>query len=672
MSSPSCNSCRQPLAVQSENGLCPSCAEQDTSRIGAESRTERNAPPARHRQNDPTFSVAQASHNIATVSDLPEQGIPTGEPSTERQFQPTLAGYDIVRYLGGGGMGDVYLGFEHSAERVVAMKFLRGAPHSAAADRFLTEVRALARMDHPNIVRVITVDLERADPYFTMEYGSGGTLAERIKFGGPLPPKEAAQILAALARAMAAAHDASILHRDLKPSNIVFSSDGTPKITDFGLAKRTDIDEGLSVASGPLGTPAYMPPEQLSTRNGPVGPASDVYGLGATLYHMLAGRPPFQGEHAEIFAKVGVSDPDRVRSVRPEVPLELEAIVHKCLAPRIEDRYPTCTALADDLDRFLAGLVPAAPKLTRWRRAKKWVGIRRRRVALMVGAAATAIGLVVASQPSQRDPFEKLRTELAAGRAVEVVGQDSTMKFPSQWGLGPTALERNSDGVELCAFESIHDALLELVADPGTDRYEITADVRLVAPRRAPGVAAAGAGTDRVGVYFGYDRRAGEGGRTAHTMFAVSSNDYSPNENPNRPPLERSARLEAIAFTEAPDTLHTRDSANFAFVRYRGLNTLPGNWHAIGIQVEPDGVRASWDGREFAAVTGQVLQQKYAKMQDKVDARVPGAGIRVGAWQPRMPLGIHCHECSIRVRNVFLSPLPPRKSEVAHAQFGHD
>src|SRR5262249_8006869 len=268
-------------------------------------------------------------------------------------------GYNIIERVGGGGMGDVCLARELAADRLVAMKFLRAGSGSAATARFLVEVRALAGLDHPHIVRVLATDFTRPDPFFTMEYVPGGTLRDRIDRTGSADPAARAGLVEIVARAVQAAHTAEVLHRDLKPSNILLSVGDTPKVSDFGLAKRLDRDDGLTVGPGEMGTPAYMPPEQVSRRNGSVGPPSDVYGLGATLYHLLAGRAPFEGESRdEILARVLADPPPRLRAIRPDVPAGLEGIVVKALEKDPQDRYPTAAALADDLDRFLSGIRP--------------------------------------------------------------------------------------------------------------------------------------------------------------------------------------------------------------------------------------------------------------------------------------------------------------------------
>jgi serine/threonine protein kinase len=292
-------------------------------------------------------------------------------------------------------MGAVYLARETAAERDVAMKFLHHPGRTGALDRFLVELRAFARLDHPNVVRVFASDFFRSDPYFTMEYVGGGTLAKRLETGGPFAPAEAARLIATVARAVHAAHAAGVVHRDLKPSNILLTEAGAPKVADFGLAKRTDRDDRLTTGSGPLGTPGYMAPEQVRGAPGSIGPAADVYGLGATLYHLLTGRPPFSGSQPDVFNDILCDPPARPRALRRAVPRALEAVCLKCLEKDPDRRYPTAEALAIDLDQVLAGGRPVAPELTWRRRAARSLARHRRGLAWAAAAALAAVVVFV-------------------------------------------------------------------------------------------------------------------------------------------------------------------------------------------------------------------------------------------------------------------------------------
>ncbi|MBX6315701.1 MAG: serine/threonine protein kinase, partial [Isosphaeraceae bacterium] len=254
-------------------------------------------------------------------------------------------------------MGVVYRARQVGLGRIVALKRLLRGEAAASEDvaRFRAEAEAAARLDHPHIVPVFNVAEHAGEPYFLMKFVAGTTLARRLA-EGPLPPIEAARLLAPVARAIQHAHEHGVLHRDLKPSNILIDPDGHPYVGDFGLAKRIDADASLTQTGAILGTPSYMAPEQAAGSRGPVGPAADVYALGAILYQMLTGRPPFQAASPiDTIRLVLEQDPVPPRALNPRVDPDLEMIALKCLQKPIELRYPSAAALADDLEAYLDG-----------------------------------------------------------------------------------------------------------------------------------------------------------------------------------------------------------------------------------------------------------------------------------------------------------------------------
>jgi serine/threonine protein kinase len=294
-------------------------------------------------------------------------------PAAPSLLPSSVPGYELLQELGRGGMGVVYQARQVKLDRLVALKMILAAPQSADLQRFRTEGEAVARLRHPNIVQIYEVADHAGRPYLVLEYVEGPTLAEKMN-GAPLPPREAAALLLPLADAVQHAHQAGILHRDLKPANVLLSTVGqasspgsaeknrreclsyVPKITDFGLAKRLDVEGGHTQTGSVLGTPSYMAPEQADGRLADVGRAADVYALGATLYEMLTGRPPFTGTSVlGILEHVRTLDPVPPRALQPGVPRDLEVICLKCLQKRPADRYDCAAALAEDLQNFLAG-----------------------------------------------------------------------------------------------------------------------------------------------------------------------------------------------------------------------------------------------------------------------------------------------------------------------------
>jgi serine/threonine protein kinase len=267
-----------------------------------------------------------------------------------------VPGYEILEELGRGGMGIVYKARQIALNRLVALKMmLAGAladPEEMA--RFRIEAQAAARLDHPNIVRVYHWDEHEGQPYFSMELVPGTSLvgkAARLPWHAPA----AAHLVRILALAIHHAHQHNIVHRDLKPSNVLLRADGTPKITDFGLAKQLDSSLDLTDTGRILGSARYMAPEQAEGNNRAIGPATDIHALGAILYELLTGRPPFDGRTLlEALGQVRWSEPVPPRVTRPELPAELEVICLRCLQKDPARRYGTAEELAEACQRVLA------------------------------------------------------------------------------------------------------------------------------------------------------------------------------------------------------------------------------------------------------------------------------------------------------------------------------
>jgi serine/threonine-protein kinase len=273
-------------------------------------------------------------------------------------------------------------------KRPVALKMLQApaGPGGEARARFSAEAEAAATLQHPNIVQVYELGEHAGRPFLALEYVAGGTLAQRCG-GLPQPQRWAAELVRALALAMQHAHQRGVVHRDLKPANILLTLEGTPKVSDFGLAKRLDRDGGLTRLGGVFGTPQYMAPEQArgKGRGGTVGPAADIWALGAILYELLTGRPPFAGDDpAEVLRRVVEEKPEPLRGLRPDVALCLKAICRRCLHKDPRQRYQSARALAEELGRYLAG-EPVQARLAG----------RAGRLARVAAVMAVCAGLVV-------------------------------------------------------------------------------------------------------------------------------------------------------------------------------------------------------------------------------------------------------------------------------------
>jgi hypothetical protein len=268
----------------------------------------------------------------------------------------TVPGYEILGELGRGGMGVVYQARQVGLNRVVALKMVLAGGHASEEDlaRFRTEAEAIARLQHPHIVQVFDIGEHHGTPYFSQEFCPGGSLATKLS-GTPLPPRQAAALVETLARAVHAAHQAGILHRDLKPANVLLTADNQPKIADFGLAKKLG-EAGQTATGAVMGTPSYMAPEQAGGKSKELGPAADVYALGAILYECLTGRPPFKAATPlDTLLQVMSESPVPPRRLQRTIPADLQTVCLKCLEKAPGQRYKSAEALAADLRRFLEG-----------------------------------------------------------------------------------------------------------------------------------------------------------------------------------------------------------------------------------------------------------------------------------------------------------------------------
>ncbi len=265
--------------------------------------------------------------------------------------------YEVLGEIARGSMGVVYRARHTGLDRTVSLKMIldSGSQTELSRKRFLNEAQAAASLDHPGIVPVYDVGSCGGFPYFTMAYIEGTSLATLLATG-PLEAKRSAEIAEQIARAAAHAHQHHIIHRDLKPANVLIDAHGTSHVTDFGVSKSLKVDCDLTSNGEVVGTPHYMPPEQASGRGGEIGPASDVYSIGAILYAMLTGRPPFQAATPiEVISQVLNQDPVPPRALNASIPLDLEIITLKCLSKSTHDRYAEANFLGDDLQRYLRG-----------------------------------------------------------------------------------------------------------------------------------------------------------------------------------------------------------------------------------------------------------------------------------------------------------------------------
>jgi len=424
------------------------------------------AEPEAETMDRPTDPVSNPEKTLERQAPTLQTG---GQRTAPVTTLPSIPGYRILRPLGQGGMGIVYQARHLKLNRLVALKMLlgeRATDHHRA--RFRAESKAVARFQHPNIVQIFEVGEHQGQPYFALEFVGGGSLDRHIQ-GSPQLPRESAQLVLILAQTMQAAHNEGIIHRDLKPANVLMAgtedlplSQRVPKVTDFGLAKELDTDSGRTREGSTIGTPSYMAPEQAEGRIDDLCPGTDVWALGAILYELLTGRPPFKAQTVlETMSQVIAMDPVAPSRLNPTCTRDLELICLKCLNKRISDRYASARLLADDLDRWLRGEPISVRPAGRVERLVKWA----RRSPFQALAAAVSVAFVLAllgvfyagmeaarkdSALARRDRDELQRREDLYARYTALCSQAENATAKGDW----IAAERDAQAaIELAEAE---------------------------------------------------------------------------------------------------------------------------------------------------------------------------------------------------------------------------
>jgi serine/threonine-protein kinase len=589
--------------------------------------------------------------------------------------------YEVLDEVGKGAMGVVHRARQVALNRIVALKEILAGHHTSPdrRARFRREAENMARLRHPNIVHVYAVGEREGRPFISMEFVDGPNLAKKFA-SEPCPQRQAAQWLEVLARTVHYAHQKGVIHRDLKPSNVVLTSDGVPKITDFGLAKVVASEplpadapaagssdaqvtrvlpshsanasdtllalppdaesppEGPDTSTGlTVGTPSYMSPEQAAGHSKNVGPLTDVYSLGAILFELLTGQPPFRSKaFMETLRQVREQQPPRPRALNPTIDPDLEAVCLKCLKKEPGERYASAEALADDLGRWLRGKATRARPLLPWP-ARLHRSIRRHpRVAsgILAIALGAAVTLVVAYHRGPESELSRIERTLKVGQPVVLIGEHG----PPVWSdatMKPDDLTTCTSAGAFFAVATRKRAFIELLPSLNIARYSFRAEVRH--DEFDGGVA-------EVGIYFAHTARANEVGK-AHFCFALAFNDRLDGPKTYGDPLlsDNPVQLSDLRLADPRgDTPSYRQRHGMRWFTPVARDATIDPWRPLKVTVSPQRVQAFWDGQALVASN----KSHHWDMADLPPDFTPQGG-----------LGVYVLNASASFRRAVVEPL---------------
>ncbi len=666
-SAPACKLCSKVLtAATAPSGLCRECLISTgvgigTIPVGDETRTA-IAPPAAETRTADTFSL----------SDTDAVPPPVHSSSVRMALIQELHGFiDVTPMLTPGGMGDLYRAFDPALNRSVVVKFVRWDARSPTnLRRFAAEARALALVDHENVARLFSF-IETGDPHFTMEDVPGGSLNERL-LDGPLEPKLAARLLMASARGVAAVHRQGLVHRDLKPANLLLTSkhaDATPKVADFGIAKDLDALETLTQTSALIGTPGFMSPEAADWRSAECDARSDVWGLCATLFCAVTGKPPFDRNRRPAAVLFEPLVPPI--KLRPTLPRELNAIICKGLEKDPADRYQTVDELADDLGRFLDGLLPYAR--SRPLPVKLWRGARRVpkavAAALVVALLATAALVAVlmkdkqataaTPEPTAEQKVEALMGELKQGRPVTLVGEKGLPVW-SKTALG--AYSENTLAATGGSFglQSADFGICQLTPALPIDRYDVQFEISDVAALPSP---VQGNPQYLLGFVIGYEEFAASEEHLLSNGISIQWRDVDVRRAPQQPIQNSQMRVAHQLFIQRVGrTLSspTESLAQFSFEPTRTASNV-GRWRRVRVSVSPESLSVFWcddGGVELmvAHLTTSEIRASKLKLISSLPNYVADFTGKIPDWNPSGAVGLVVDQCVIGTRNIRIVP----------------
>jgi serine/threonine-protein kinase len=654
-------------AVAAHLASCPACLgllqglgpPRDDSALGRLRRCwERPGPP-----DEPAYARMEAgalalgpSADAAPTAILRAGLGPAAGPPVGKRIGPYL----VLAGIGQGGMGVVYRARQLPVDRLVALKMLRGGAFAGgpALARFLTEGKAVARLQHPNVVQIHEFGEHEGLPYFSMELVEGGSLAARLALG-PLEPRAAAELVRTLAGAVEYAHRKQVVHRDLKPGNVLLTPDGVPKVADFGLAKLLDAEGGEQTQPDAiLGTPNYMAPEQAAGRPAEVGPASDVYALGAILYHTLTGSPPFQGDtRARTLELVRGAEPAPPSRGRAGIPPRLEAICLKCLAKPPGRRYPSAQALADDLGRYLRG-EPTDARPLGWA-AQLGRGLSRRPWAAAAGLLLI-VGLSALFLLDPERPRRGLEQALDRGEPAALLGAAGPpVSYRIRQGDDSTKVSVSRDGTFTVHTWSL--CLLEFLPDPRCERYRFRVSIRHDQSDLG----------GEVGVFCAH-RAFPAAGRESRVFYQMTYNDIrtagdvaarGPPAIARKLVVPRENRVSLgvnLYAEEAPGRCAYAPMAWTSGAPFRAGGMGNGEWRELELLVGPGGVQGFRDGRPVGELPAADAAAALTRRLNEALLRRPADPLLTSlepAFAPRGGFGLFLYRGSASFRDATLTPL---------------
>jgi serine/threonine-protein kinase len=594
------------------------------------------------------YKALDTPESNATVEDRPIRAPAPGH-------WPAVAGYRIEGELGRGGMGVVYKAWHFGLKREVALKMILAGAHAGERDleRFRTDAEALAQLKHPNVVPIYEIGESEGRPYFSLEFVEGGNLAAHCG-GKPLPPQRAAELVEVLARAVQAAHERGIIHRDLKPANVLLTPDGTPKLTDFGLAKRLDAGIGQTQTGAVMGTASYMAPELAQGKAKEAGPAADIYALGAILYELLTGRPPFKAEtHVDTLLQVVRDELVPPRRLQPKLPRDLETICLKCLTKNPRQRYASAGELADRLRLYLDGKpIPDRPK--GWF-VKSWQWARRRPLrstAILLAlsmAIATPFFIYYAAPDRPRKEVVRL---LANGEPYVFEGDEET-PGPFRWVISDPGPPKPMREEKCWSVQTFTLSLLELVPDPQQESYRFSARLRHDSS----------ADNGRIGIYFGH-RIHRTGRAVKHTFYTLSFADQGREatmiRTPEGKPLSR-ALLQCRYFEKKPAFDFSPKGPVGEGKLFTPALPVTGKapWRGLAVTVTPTTIRAYWENEALQFELVGEVSRKALVQHTKDFLSVTSATSGTDAdFRPRSGLGLFFFRSSASFQRIALEPIP--------------